>query len=98
MKIAVLLAMCVLFCPVTLRAQGKISYSGIPCKWACTHETIDDIRPQRDDEHAARQDRELQRRLVNSVPFPAAVPGAACFVDRVDGRLLLLDPLVTQGR
>jgi hypothetical protein len=78
---------------------GKISYSGIPCLWRCEHSGSGDkfsIGP--DDPVAARQDRSLQRRIVNYGFLPSKTSGTACFVERSDGRVLLLDPLVTQGR
>lgn len=87
-----------LLLPAVAQAGGKISYSGIPCKWSCTHETVDDVGPQRDDPIAARQDHALQRRVVNYGFLPGKTSGTACFLKRNDGRLFLLDSLVTQGR
>lgn len=80
MKITVIIALLTLISPLTLHAEGKINYSGIPCKWTCTHDATDEVGPKKADPAETREDRRIMRQAVHTG-----------WVERGDGRLLLVD-------
>ncbi len=86
------LLICLVY-PHNLYAEGKISYSGIPCKWSCSHESVDEVGPQKDDPVAARKDRQIMAEATRYSP-----ERLSAIIERGDGRLLLLDPGPIQGR
>lgn len=84
MKIAAIAILLVVFCPLGLHAEGKITYSGIPCQWSCAHKVSDTVGLVPDDPAAAREDRRIM-----ASRSPADFPGV---IERGDGRLLLTSP------
>ena len=95
MKIIIITALCALCYPLTLHAAGAITYSGIPCRWTCAHEVNDSVGPKKDDPVAAQKDRRIMRQ-VSRASFPTGP--SAVYIERGDGRLLLLDPQSYRSR
>ena len=81
MKTAVAALVFALLCPLTLHAEGKVTYSGIPCQWSCTHKVNDPVGLKKTDPAETQED----RRIMASQP-PADSPGV---IERGDGKLLL---------
>lgn len=80
MKTIVITILLTLLCPLTLHAEGKITYSGVPCKWTCSHDTTDEVGPKKSDPAETREDRKIMCQAAG-----------AGWVERGDGRLLLVD-------
>ena len=80
MKTAIIAALLILSFPLTLHAEGKVTYSGVPCKWTCSHEATDEVGPKKSDPVETREDRRIMRQT-----------GTTGLIERGDGRLLLVD-------
>ena len=97
LRVVILTMVCVIFS--SLSALGGYAYSGLPCKWINDSGGGDDkVGLVPDDRAAAKRDREIQGRLLDVRPLVNEASGAACFIERGDGRLLLLDPVWTKER